>query len=306
VAYSVRPMKPSFCWRRVSLLTCLTPLLVASFAAAQEPVVEGTPPISRVECARAFEDSQRLRNAARYLEATREVLLCTNPACGIAVSEECVKIYGELQLATPSVVFGARSGAGLELRDARVIIDGGSEPVRIDGKPVAIDPGSHTFSFSADGFAPQVQSVVILAGERFRAITATLAPVGAVAPGSAAPPSLAATDGSDTRAPGPPLGSYVLGGVAVLSVGAGVALRIWGANEFDDLSRECKPECSQGSVDAVERKYLLSNVALAVGGAAAIAGVVVYFVSARSSQPSASLLVGPSGGGVSARVTASF
>jgi hypothetical protein len=297
-------MKPSFRRRRVSLLTGLTSLLVASFAAAQEPAVEGTPPISRVECARAFEDSQRLRNATRYLEATREVLLCTNPECGIAVSEECVKIYGELQAATPSVVFGARSGAGLELRDAQVVIDDGSEPVRIDGKPVAIDPGNHTFSFSADGFAPQVQNVVILAGERFRAITATLAPIGVV-PGSAAPPSLA-TDGSDTRAPGPPLGSYVLGGVAVLSVGAGVALRILGANEFDDLSRECKPECSQGSVDAVERKYLLSNVALAVGGAAAIAGVVVYFVSAGSSRPSASLLVGPSGSGVSARVTAAF
>lgn len=299
-------MKPSFRWRRVSLLTGLTSLLVASFAAAQEPVVEGTPPISRVECARAFEDSQRLRNAARYLEATREVLLCTNPACGIAVSEECLKIYGELQAATPSVVFGARNGAGHELGDARVLIDDGTEPVRIDGKPVAIDPGKHTFSFSADGFAPQVQSVVVLAGERFRAITATLAPVAAVVPESGAQPSLATTQRSDTGAPGPPLGSYVLGGVAVLSVGAGVALRVWGASEFDDLSRDCKPECSQGSVDTVERKYLLSNVALAVGGAAAIAGVVVYFVSARSSQPSASFLVVPSGSGVSARLTATF
>ena len=294
------------CFRGVACSLAFASLLAGRFATAQP--VESSPAVSRAECARAFEESQRLRNASRYLEANREVLQCTNPACGAALSEECGKIHSEIQAATPSVVFGARDGAGRELAGVSIAIDQGARTVAIDGKPVAIDPGSHTFSFSAEGFEPRVESVVILAGERFRAITAALVP--ARTPLSTLEARASTQNSSETAEPSatsPPLASYLLGGVAVLGIGAAVGLRVWGARDFDNLSRECKPDCSQSSVDSVEQKYLLSNIALAVGGAAAIAGVAVYFFAGpKTSQPAAALQVSQSNEGVSASVTAGF
>jgi hypothetical protein len=277
-------------------------------ATAQQPGAGGSPPpVSRAECARAFEESQRLRNASRYLEANREVLQCTNPACGAALSEECGKIHAEIQAATPSVVFGVRDRSGRELAGASVAIDQGARTVTIDGKPVAIDPGIHSFSFSAKGFQPRAESVVILAGERYRPITVALEPAGTQLSSSEAQASMQSSQAAEPSASSPPLGSYVLGGVALLSVGAAVGLRVWGANEFDTLSRECKPDCSQSSVDSVEQKYLLSNIALAVGGAAAIAGIAVYvFASPKASLPTAALRVSQSNHGVSASITTGF
>jgi hypothetical protein len=282
-------------------------LLAGRFATAQEVSTESSPPVSKAECARAFEESQRLRNASRYLEANREVLHCTNPACGAALSEECGKIHAEIQAGTPSVVFGARDAAGRELIGVSVAIDEGARTVAIDGKPVAIDPGSHTFSFSAKGFEPRAETVVILAGERFRAITAALEPAGTRLSTLEGQASTQDSSAAEPHATSPPLASYVLGGVAVLGIGAAVGLRVWGASEFDSLSRDCKPDCSQSSVDSVEQKYLLSNIALAVGGAAAIASVAVYFfASSNASRPAAALQVSQSTGGVSASVTAGF
>src|SRR5688500_17419182 len=60
---------------------------------------------SRAECAQSFEHAQRLRNAFRYLDADVEALKCANPACGPLLSEECGKIYSELQAVMPSIVF---------------------------------------------------------------------------------------------------------------------------------------------------------------------------------------------------------
>jgi hypothetical protein len=293
----------------VACAFALALLFAGRLAAAQQVEGESLPaPVSRAECARAFEESQRLRNASRYLEANREVLHCTSPACGAALSEECGKIHAEIQAAMPSVVFGARDRAGRELAGASVAIDQGARTVAIDGKPVAIDPGDHTFSFSAKGFESRAERVVILAGERFRPIAVALEPArtplsASEARASMQPPHQAA----EPQASSPPLASYVLGGVAVVSIGAAVGLRVWGASDFDTLSRECKPNCSQSSVDAAERKYLLSNIALAVGGAAAIAGVAVYFFAGpKASQPAAAFQVSQLNGRVSASLTAGF
>jgi hypothetical protein len=200
-----------------------------------------------------------------------------------------------------------RDRSGRELAGASVAIDQGARTVTIDGKPVAIDPGIHSFSFSAKGFQPRAESVVILAGERYRPITVALEPAGTQLSSSEAQASMQSSQAAEPSASSPPLGSYVLGGVALLSVGAAVGLRVWGANEFDTLSRECKPDCSQSSVDSVEQKYLLSNIALAVGGAAAIAGIAVYvFASPKASLPTAALRVSQSNHGVSASITTGF
>jgi hypothetical protein len=294
------------------LLLLLVPasVLVSERARAQESGAAAAGP-SKPECAQAFEEAQRLRNASRYLDANREVLTCTNPSCGAALSEECGKIYSELQAATPSVVFAARDRSGKEVAGATVQVDDSENARSFDGRPVSLDPGSHTFAFRAAGFEPQAQAVVIRAGERLRPITVVLQS----APTSREPSEAASgravtelTPSSDDVAPAQiPTGVYVLSGVAVAGVGGFIGLRWWGSHDFDELSRTCKPDCSRSSVDAVEQKYVLSSVSLAVGAAAAVGAVTWYFAARPSrTQSAAQLQLSPSPGGVSARFSASF
>lgn len=262
---------------------------------------------TKVQCAQAFEESQRLRNASRYLDANFEALKCTNPSCGPAISEECSKIYNELQSATPSVVFGARDKAGNELANVKVVIDDGGAEYIIDGKPVAIDPGNHTFTFRAERFREGSESTVIRAGEKFRALNIVLESTDVTAGSSAPRPAIPARSSRAETPSAIPTGAVVLGGVAIIGLGGFVGFRAWGSQGFDDLSQNCRPNCSASSVDSVRQKYLLSSVSLAVGGAAAVGAVTWYFVGRPSSnQSSARLGIGPSMDGVEARFATTF
>jgi hypothetical protein len=290
-------------FRLLALASMLLPRPVVA-----EPSGASDPSLTRAACALAFEDAQRLRNAARYLDANREVLKCTNPSCGAALSEECGKIHGELQAATPSVVFAVRDNTGGELASASVKIDSDGSAPSLDGKPVPIDPGSHTFTFHADGFEPQAQSVVIRAGERFRPITIVLQPLSTNPARAPSPNAFEPTlSSNDTSRAAVPLPVYVLGGVAAVGVAGFVGFRWWGSRDFDELSRGCKPDCSSSSVDAVRQKYAISTVSLAVGGAATAAAITWYFAAKPSaSSNSARLQIWSSADGASARFSTRF
>lgn len=260
----------------------------------------------KMACATAFEETQRLRNASRYLEANREVLKCSNPDCGALLSEECGRMHSELQAATPSVVFAARDKAGNELPNVSVRIDQDPSVVPLDGKPVMIDPGNHTFSFSAAGHELHSQQVVVLTGEHFRPISVVLEQSAVRSSRSAAANDSPPATREQRTSSRPPLASYVLGGVGVVGFGAFVALRISVANDFDELSSRCKPTCSTAEVDGVRRKYLFSNIALAVGAAASVAAVTVYLVAPQRAASATSLQIAPSANAVSARFTTIF
>jgi hypothetical protein len=289
-------------------LLALMPVLLPRLVFAQ-PFASPNASLSKADCAQAFEEAQRLRNASRYLDASREVLQCADSSCGAVLSEECGKIYSELQDVTPSIVFAARDAAGGEVASAGAEIDDDAVPRALDGKPVLIDPGKHTFRFHADGFAPQSQSLVIRAGEKLRPITVVLHPVSILA--SAPPPSVptsVAPSPRDAPRASVPWGVYVLGGVAAVGFGGFVGLRWSGSRDFDELARTCKPDCSSSAVDAVRQKYLLSTISLAMGGAAAV-GAVTWYIAAKptmAANNSARLQVWSSADGVSARLTTPF
>jgi len=94
--------------------------------------------------------------------------------CGAALSEECGRLYSDLQAATPSIVLAARTQDGKELDNVIVSIDGGARSAMVDGTPLLLDPGNHEFTFTADGFEPLKQAAVISAGERYRRVVGVL------------------------------------------------------------------------------------------------------------------------------------
>jgi hypothetical protein len=284
----------------LSALQCL-----AGSAKAEQPAAGSarTADVSKLECAEAFEQAQRLRNGFRYIDAGAEALKCANPACGPLLSEECGKIYGELQAVMPSIVFVARDESGNDLMNATVHVDGKDSPISVDGTPMPLDPGSHEFRFTAEGFEPLVQSAVIRTGERLRPLIGVLKKATTL-PAAQLPEPRTRID--DQPNPEIPLATYVLGGIGLVGFAGFVGFRVAGANEFDSLSRECKPNCSQESVDGVKQKYLFSNIALAVGAAASVAALSVYLFSPGSGQGTTALQITHSGDGAGARVTSSF
>jgi len=256
-------------------------------------------PLSKAQCAEAFEQSQVLRNSFQYVAATAQALRCASLECGSVLSEECNRIYGELQAATPSIVLGARSEGGGELRGVSVRVDGGARPVTLDGTPLLLDPGDHEFAFSAPGFEPLEQRVVVLAGERFRPIIGVLkkeAPLAESVP-DVPPPQRRKT----------PLLSYALGGVGVLGFAGFVGFRVAGAAKYDDLAQSCKPACTSDAVDRVRQKYTLSYVALGLGAAASVAAVTLYLTApSEPARASASLRIERTPDGVAGFLAKSF
>jgi len=280
--------------------------LPAVAAAASDAPEDGHTPLNKAQCETAFENAQRSRNSFQYLEATSEALRCANPECGAVLSDECGKLYSETSAATPSVVLGARTSDGSELGTVSIDVDGGARSVPLDGRPLLLDPGNHEFTFSADGFEPTKQAVVILAGERMRSIVGALKREGGPAPSTTAEAPAKKAAPAETRHP-VPLASYVLGGVGIAGFAGFVGLRVSGAHDYDTLQRECKPTCSQSEVASARQKYVLSYVGLAVGGVASIAAVTVYLASPSTPVPEAAALqIRQQANGMTAHLTVPF
>jgi len=259
-------------------------------------------PISKAQCAESFEQVQRLRNSFHYLDASAEALRCASQSCGAVLSEACGSLYSELQAATPSVVLAARSDDGNELGDVEVSIDDSPKHIALDGTPVLLDPGSHDFVFTASGFTPLKKTAVILAGERFRPILGVLTKEQV----QTGPPAEKGGSPRDERRRIPVV-SYVFGGAAIAGFAGFIGFRVAGVNEYDSLARDCKPNCSQSSVDSARQKYELSYVGLAIGTAASIAAVTVYLASPRApSQQTAALQLRTIPNGATADFSARF
>jgi hypothetical protein len=285
------------------LLLGLTVSVTSRLAVAEQPNASEQ---EKAVCAQSFEQAQRLRNDSQYLAANRELLKCANPKCGDALFQECSKLYGELQAAIPSVVFEARAGSQ-ELVDVTVSLAGQLLTQQLDGKPVLIDPGSHTFKFEALDMAPIEKTVIVRAGEKYRQIAVVFeakTPTPVVTAPVTPPPTTTLPADSGRHVP---LGSYVLGGVGVLALGGFVAFRAMGSSDYDGLQTSCSPHCSQSEVDKVKQKYLISNVALGVGAAAFVGALVIYVAQPHQSSGETAFMVSPGlNGGLLARAVTSF
>ena len=92
----------------------------------------------------------------------------------------------------------------------------------------------------------------------------------------------------------------------MVGLGTFVAFRLVGANQFQSLEQSCKPDCTAPAVDSVRTKYLISDIALGVGAAAAVAAVTVDLVSSTAQSPRVALQLSPSARALGARVRATF
>jgi hypothetical protein len=260
-------------------------------------------------CAEAFEKAQTDRASGKYTSAIAEAMACSQLECNTAVTRECIKLHETLKGEIPTLVFSARNDAGSEIVAVKVFVDGQPLLESIDGKPISLDPGLHNFRFETAGFPAIETAHTARVGDKNRLIEVVFERPGAKQVEKK--PDVAPR-------PGPrkvPLASYILGGVGVAAIGAGVYMRVSGISDYNDMNSTCSPGarnnpnlgCDEDEVEAVRTKFLLSWVPIGVGSAAIVGAVVIYFVqSGQSSGAGAALSVVPAADGLRAQFRAHF
>jgi hypothetical protein len=260
---------------------------LAAHASAAEPASAPAAAPTKEACIASFDRGQRAQSDRALRRALSELIVCSQESCPSLLRADCAGVLSEVRSALPSVVFAADDGNGHELTDVKVYA--GSELLagRLDGRAVAIDPGTLDLRFERVGQPAVVVSRMIREGEKSRVIRVSLVAPGA---GPASGNRTGGDAGADVLAGKRTAAGWVLPGsfAAVGLAGLGVALytRLSFDSRVDELRRSCAPDCSQSQRDDLSGTVVTSNVALGVGVGALALSVVTWFLMAPSSSSS--------------------
>ena len=273
--------------------------LVPTILCVASTTLAETTPAPASDCVQSFENAQRQRKEGKLKASVESLIACSQPNCPAFISKECTSIYSEVQSSLPSITVRATDGQGQLLTEVDVFVDGELLTKKLDGRAVPIDPGVHEVRFETAGKAPISQKVLVAEGEKNKLVSVEYPAPKPTTPEPTAASPTAPIAPVATPQPveksGPPIAAYVVGGLGIAAVGAGVILRVVADGEYDDLKGSCSPNCTSDDTDPVDMKYNLSIASFAVGGAAIATSAVLFILHAGSekSAPTAGLSVGP-------------
>jgi hypothetical protein len=222
----------------------------------------------REQCISSAESAQALRDEGKYRRAREQMLVCARDTCPGTVKRDCVQWLSELDRDAPSVVVVAKDG-DKDIADVKVYLDGVLVADRLDGRPIAVDLGEHTLKFDRGGSVKE-ERVLLGAGQKSRNIAVNF---GAAKGGPAAD-----VDVDVKQEPGSLVPAIVVGSLGIIAIGTAVVVGLQGKSDVDDL-QQCKPRCSESSVDSARTKLIISDIATGVGVVAL--GVAAYMLLTR-------------------------
>jgi hypothetical protein len=285
--------------RRSSRRTATFALAAASTLVAFAPRAawaDGAP-VTTQTCIDANAKAQELRRESKFAATRAALNLCVNSQCPSMVRDDCTRRLDDLDRAQPTIVFSVKDENGADVGAVKVSIDGRKLTDRLDGATLAVDPGSHAFTFEPQGQPPITRQLIIHEGERGRLETIAVAapgsgavpaahggtgPRGVVFHGSAAldptPVDASAQSGQAQR-----IWGFTLGGVGVAGIAAGAALGLVASAAWNDAKNDCGAVCSPQNHSAAESDHdrastfaILSTVGFVAGGAlVALGGILV-------------------------------
>jgi hypothetical protein len=126
-----------------------------------DPVREASAQSTGVQaCTSLAEDGQRLRAAGKLLEAREKLMACSATECPQVVRVDCAQWASEVLNATPTIVLDVKDEDGNDVAVAKVFIDDQRVSDRIDGRPVAVNPGSRSIRIERSDGTSASQSIV--------------------------------------------------------------------------------------------------------------------------------------------------
>jgi hypothetical protein len=219
---------------------------------------------TKAQCVTQLDHAQSMHSARRLTEARTSYLACSAGTCPALVREDCARSLVELDATMPTVVFSARAD-GRDVTNVRVVLDGATLTTALEGRAVALDPGSHLARFERAGGGVVEIELVAREGEKNRAVAATFVDTSTNAHPRA----------ESGRVPVLPI---LLGGTGLLALGGSFYVRLSADADADAMRRSCAPSCDPSSRDALGDKLVVANVALGVGiGVLALAAATWLF-----------------------------
>jgi hypothetical protein len=256
-------------------VTFLAVLLVTTGASADDAA-----------CIAASEQALTLRQQAKLHEALKQLATCADAACPDEVKQECSHRISDVDAVMPSLILGAKDAAGSDLDAVTVSMDGAPLISALDGRPVTVDPGEHTFRFEARGIPPVDKKLVVREGEKDRRETVTL-----IAPPPPKPPPFWNTQ----RLLGLTSGVVGVVGLGLGAVFGGFAISIQNQEKSDCPAPGCQryPQAA-ADYDYAQRNALASTVSFIAGGVLAATGIVLL-VTSHTRPTTAAVNVSPFG-----------
>lgn len=181
-------------------------LMTAMSGASRASAADAPKGDRKYECISANERAQSLRTANKLVEASAQLAVCLDAACPGPVREDCTRLSGEIDAATPTIVLAAQDAAGNDIGAVQVTMDGSRFAEKLDGTAIPVNPGEHHFVFHAQGLPDVDKTVIVAMGAKNRFERVVF--VGALLPTVPAPqPAIASTPYSGptgpTSSPGP-------------------------------------------------------------------------------------------------------
>jgi hypothetical protein len=272
---------------------------LAAAASFWSPPTQAVDPTT-ADCLAASEVSLKLGNAHRLRAERSQLLVCAAPSCPVDIRKECLRRVDEVNAAIPTLVFDVKDGSGADLSAVKVTVDGEVLAERIEGTPLSVDPGEHSFVFETPGQPTVTRRLVIRESEKDRREPITFGSSGAPAspaqpasPAIAPPPAVTTEPLATAPPPAPaPRGmgtrrvvALAVGGLGVVGLGVGTALGLSAKSSNDDANSIC-PNTMCASQDAVDKsksaaqKGNIATAAFIVGGLGIGAGVVLWLTGA--------------------------
>ncbi len=211
-------------------------------------------------CGADSEAAQRHRKAGRLLAARDSFRRCARAECPAPISSFCLSRLNETEAALPTLVVRARDANGTDVPDLDVFVNG-ARVGRSDGRAISVEPGPNAVrAFRGTTPVSDTTSLVVLEGEKLRAVSLTIGPRIAASPEPARPEPAA-----PSRSVGPL--PWVLGGLGLASLGTGAALWTSGlverSNQLD--AGGCAPRCDDSVTDSIRTRLVIGDVLVAVG-----------------------------------------
>jgi len=251
--------REAFGQRREGAWPCVFSALIAAVAFHAKPC--GAQSKGKEECVAAYEQAQVAKQEGDLLKAERQLVSCAGAGCPDAMQADCTRWLEEVHTALPSVVFRALTESGADIADARVELDGQPERI-LDGRAIAVNPGTHRVIVRAPHFAPVTFQAQFAEGQKLRQETLTLYPIAGSAPRpesvSGEPGPRSASQRRLTVVQWVGAGSAVVGALGLTYFGLKARA---GETELDG----CSPICSTSAVAEVKRDYVAANISLGLG-----------------------------------------
>jgi hypothetical protein len=227
----------------------------------------------------------------------------------VDIQDECAHRVADVNAAVPTIVFELKDANGNDLRSVDITMDGKPIANRLEGTAISLDPGEHSFTFSAPGYLPFEKTFVLVESVKDRRERIVLA-AGSAPPAPAVPPL---SPPASTPEAAPPvasgstrrLWSWVTIGLGTALAAGGVALALVEQNKLPSAQatlntvnfnrvpyskRSCDPflgypagmaTCSAeltnatNAVNNLETGRTVGWVGVGFGGATIVTGVVL-------------------------------